>query len=200
MIGFRLRCVFMDGESFIREYLHHLFGNDVLHALSGFEFLVCEGVFSEAYMLWGSVASLVKRLMSSGRVPYMAGVYVGRVRGSRPRLLPSADFLSLLYSRLGRLVRAVVVGAEGLKPFLYGRDVLRASVKKCFDPLDRGEVVGVVGEDGFIYGVGLSALDSCRELQGLRAEDLVVENVFDVGWFIRGSQGRERKFRLRRAD
>jgi len=195
--GSGLKCVFVDTASFVREYLTPLFGSTVEEALTRrYEVLVCSGLFSEAYLLSGPVAAVARRLMRSGRVPYMAGAYVGRVRRSRPRLIPSADFLSLIYSLLGRPVRAVVVGLEGLKPFLYGRDVLRASVRGCFDPLGRGEVAGVVGEDGLVYGVGLASVNSCRELGRLGGEDVVVRNVFDVGWFVRGSSGRERKFKV----
>jgi ribosome biogenesis protein Nip4 len=75
--------------------------------------------------------------------------------------------------------------------------VLRASVLECFEPLSKGEVVGIVGEDGFVYGVGLSVIDSCQEIEGLRNVDVVAENVFDVGWYLRGgTKARERKFKV----
>ena len=196
-MGAGIRCSFEDTAQFMEGVVARLFGGDAVKVFDGFSLLVCRGEFAEAYLLRGEVVDLVKDLLGSGRVPYAAGLYAGRLRKSHPAFIPSVDFLSFLYSGLGGFRRALVVGERGLKPFLYGKDVLRASVIRCFEPLGRGEVVGVVGEDGFVYGVGLSAVNSCREVSGLRNVDVVAENVFDVGWYLRGgTEARERKFKV----
>ncbi len=196
-MGAGIRCSFDDTARFMKGTVARLFGEDAVKVFEGFSLLVCRGEFAEAYLLRGEVVDLVKGLLGSGRVPYAAGLYAGRLRRSRPTFVPSVDFLSFLYSGLGSLRRALIVGERGLKPFLYGKDVLRASVLKCFEPLSKGEVVGVVGEDGFVYGVGLSVIDSCREVEGLGSVDVVAENVFDVGWYLRGgTEARERKFKI----
>jgi len=196
-MGAGIRCSFEDTAQFMEGVVARLFGEDAVKVFEGFSLLVCRGEFAEAYLLRGEVTDLVKSLLDSGRVPYAAGLYAGRLRKSCPTFVPSVDFLSFLYSGLGGFRRALVVSERGLKPFLYGKDVLKASVLECFEPLSKGEVVGIVSEDGFVYGVGLSVIDSCREVKGLRNVDVVAENVFDVGWYLRGgTEARERKFKV----
>jgi ribosome biogenesis protein Nip4 len=100
-----------------------------------------------------------------------------------------------VFSRLGRYVSTVVVSDEGLKPFLYGRDVLKASVTNVYPKLRRKDIAFVVGSDGYVYGVGISLVDDST-INDLGRNDVVVKNVFDVGWYLRGgTEPREKKFK-----
>ncbi len=180
-------------KSLIREYL----GNDVAEFTAGLgRFMLCRGEFSEAYLIPKELEGLVTKLLRSGRVPYSVGMYLGRVRSRKPRFVPSVNLLHITYCELG-VRSALVVSLKGLKPFLYGNDVLKESVINCFEPVRRGYVVGIVGEDGYVYGVGLPVINSCSELNLLKGSDVVALNVFDVGWFLRGGTvPRERMFKV----
>ncbi len=189
----------VDKEGLVANAVRSYFMSDDLTAkvIGDLTGLICTGAFTEAYLLTGTLMDAVTRLIESGRVPYAAGIYVGRLRRTRPTFIPSHDFLQYSFNVLGKVVRAFVIGEEGLRPFLYGKDALKASVRECRPPLVKGDVVAVVGEDGFVYGVGISALDSCSELRGLKRTDVVAWNVFDVGWYLRGgTEARERKFKV----
>ena len=182
----------------IRRELARLFGKSQAEAsLRGKVPYICGGRFMEAYLVSGDFLRIIEKIEASGRYPYSAGIYVGRLRRRKPTLIPSADFLTYLYSVLGRPLRALTVSESGLKPFLYGNDILKASIIRCHPPIDEGEVVGVLGRDNVVYGVGLSKIASCREIQGLKPTDPVALNVFDVGWYVRGGTTlKERKFKL----
>ena len=189
----RLRCF---SDPAVMELIAKYFGEavHVLELLSGLTGLICRGEFTEAYLIPPQVWEVTAKLMSSGRIPYAAGMYVGRV--ARNSLIPSHDFLQHTYEALGHPIKAVTVGNEGLKPFLYGKDVLKASTLKCHPPLRKGDIIGIVGQDNYVYGVGKSTINSCEELNNLRRTDPVALNVFDVGWYLRGgTDPRERKFK-----
>ncbi len=188
-----IKCWVRGFKGFCEDYLKGLFGSEVCE-LTNYSVLICSGIFTEAYLLSSEVLEVVNVLLRAGRVPYSAGIYVGRVRRSPPRLIPSADFLGFIYEFLGSPRRAFKVSWRGIKPFLYGRDILKSSVIKCFDPVSRGEVAAVLGEDGLVYGVGISEVDGCDSLKGFGDLEVVVKNVFDVGWFLRSDS--ERKFKV----
>jgi ribosome biogenesis protein Nip4 len=196
----RIRCFY--GGTKVLEAIHKFFKGflsmqEVKDLLNGYTPLICEGVFMEAYLLSKDVLETVNILLQSGRVPYSAGIYVGRLRRKEPSFIPSTDFLQYVYSSLGRILKALVIGGEGIKPFLYGKDVLKASVRKCIPPIKKSDIVSIVGEDQYVYGLGLSTIGSCDEISSLKRTDPVAINVFDVGWYLRGgTEARERKYRI----
>ena len=193
-----IRCV-IDGAECLRvsREVARLFGKEVADgALKNFAIMVCSDAFVETYALSKEVARVVEVLFSSGYIPYSAGMYLGRLRKARPVFIPSTQLLELLYSTHG-LARAFMIGESGVRPFLYGKDVLGVSLLKCFPPIEPGEVVGIVGRDGSIYGLGLSTVGSCEEAYRLRGSRRVIaRNIFDVGWYIRGISLGERKYKV----
>ncbi len=177
--------------------LRSVFDVDVTELLSPYsELLFCSGLFTEVYLVSSELLGVVDVLRRSGRVPYCVGVYVGRFRGREPYLIPSTMLANTVFSRLGRYVSTVVVSDDGLKPFLYGRDILKTSVVKVYPKLRRNGIVFVVGSDGYVYGVGISLVDDLM-IKDLRSNDVVVKNVFDVGWYLRGgTKPKEKKFKV----
>ncbi len=196
----RIKCFF--GGDQVVEAVYKFFNGalpmeEVEGLLTGYTPLICEGVFREAYLLSKDVLEPVNILLKSGKIPYAAGMYVGRLRRREPYFIPSTDFLQYVYSSLGRVFKALIVGREGLKPFLYGKDVLKASVRKCIPPIKKSDIVGIVGEDEYVYGLGLSTIENCNEISSLRRTDPVAINIFDVGWYLRGgTEAREKKYRI----
>jgi len=87
---------------------------------------------------------------------------------------------------------AAICGEQGVKAFLYGNDVLVASVQRIIEPFERGLPVAVIDSfDNEIIGVGIAAIDA-RELEELRARGEVLRpavlNVFDLGASIRSEK------------
>ncbi len=189
----KLKC-FIDSsvKEIIASYFSHVdLPRSVFEERSG---LICRGTFSEAYLLNQEVLEVTGKLTASGRIPYSAGLHVGRI--SSNRLIPSHDFLQFIYDLLGKPVKAIEVSEAGLKPFLYGKDVLKASTVKCYPPLKRGDFIGVIGTDRYVYGIGKSLINACDELIPLRNTEPVAINVFDVGWYLRGgTEPKERKLK-----
>ena len=191
-----IKCVL--GGDRVLKLIEYLLGPDARSIAESLgTVLVCSGEFSEVYLVSNLMADAIATLFKRGYVPYSAGLYAGRLRRSRPEFIPSVSLLQIIYDSVGPR-RAIEVSEEGLKPFLYGNDILRKSVTKCYEPVSRGEVVGILGSDGYVYGVGLSNVDSCSELSKLRDLDEVAKNVFDIGWYLRGgTEPRERKYKVK---
>ncbi|MEM3948470.1 MAG: hypothetical protein QXM76_02630 [Zestosphaera sp.] len=178
-------------EGVIPPYIHHYISRRYAEHLA----LICSGEFQEVFLISRTLAEVVEALLTNGIDPYSAGVYLGRLRKGKPVFVPSTNVLQELYQVEGVLYNALVVAQEGLKPFLYGGDILRKSVVGCHPPLTKGEVVAVVGTDWNVYGLGISKIRGCDDLDTLKDLEEVAANLFDVGWYIRGEARRERKYK-----
>lgn len=162
---------------------------------SGTTLLLCSNRFTEVFILSEKLAKVVNEVMKYGLTPYSAGLYLGRVRKGMPHFIPSINILQEMYEETKKLVNALVVTDEGLKPFLYGGDILKKSVVECYPPVKKRDVVAVLGADMRVYGLGLSKIEGCEELEKKRDLEEVASNIFDVGWYIRGEARRERKYK-----
>ena len=190
-----VRCGLGGGE--LEEHVTRLYGAGATRVLIGYVPMYCWSSFTEVYLLREELLEAVDKILNSGRVPYSAGLYAGRLRGSRPLFIPSHLLVERVYGVLGRYVRAFEAADQGVRVVLYGRDLLKSSTLRCFEPLEIGEVVSVVGTDGRVYALGLSEVSSCSELEKLGAEDTVARVIFDLGWYLRGGTvARERKYRV----
>lgn len=190
-----VKCSLGSGEVF--KEIERLFGRRALSAVEGYTPLYCFSKFIEVYLLTAELVSAVERVMSCGRVPYAAGLYAGRLRTGRPAFIPSHLLIEKVYRVLEYPRRAVALAEDGVKAVLYGRDVLRESVVKCFDPLESGEVLAVLGLDGYVYAIALSNVEGCGILGSMKPADVIAKTVFDLGWYLRGgTYPRESKYRL----
>ncbi len=192
--GPAIRCSW--GGEEVLAHVARLFGAEALKPLEGLRVLTCSDSFTEAYALTPEVAEAVQALMAAGRVPFSAGLYLGRVRRSRPYFIPSHNLVQEIYRALGRPVRAYTIGEHGLRPYLYGRDALAASLKQCHPPIEAGEVVAIIDEEGWVYGIGLSTKNSCEEAQKAKPNEAIAKNIFDIGWYIRSQTRKERKYKI----
>ncbi|MEM4791278.1 MAG: PUA domain-containing protein [Thermofilum sp.] len=159
--------------------------------------MYCFGSFTEVYLVKPRLLGAIEAVLRSGRIPYFAGMYGGRLRSTRPEFIPSHVLIERIYEHLGRPIRAVKAMEQGIKVVLYGKDLLAESVASCFEPIELGEVVSVIGPDGYVYAIGLSTISSCEEIARLRKKDVVARSVFDLGWYLRGGTiPREAKYKL----
>ena len=191
-----IECIINNGDE-VLTLIDSMLGRDASKLVSRLgKVMICKGIFEEAYIISDTLTKVIKVIFSKGYIPYSAGLYIGRIRKSKPYFIPSINLLQLIYNELG-LRRAIVVSDEGLKPFLYGNDILRKSVIECYEPLSKNDVVGIVGTEGYVYGIGLCTMERCNDLKRLKDLDLVARNVFDVGWYLRGgTEARERMFKV----
>ncbi|HWQ16496.1 MAG TPA: PUA domain-containing protein [Sulfolobales archaeon] len=104
-------------------------------------------------------------------------------------IYPYPDLLQEIYRCTGDIRSAVEAGSHGVKAYLYGNDLLVASVEKIYRPFRRGDIVGVIDtDDGHVIGVGRALLDPAEILRVRamgRGTEAAVENIFDLGWFLR---------------
>lgn len=119
--------------------------------------------------------------------PLYTGWPVGIV--IKGKAYPYPELLNMMYRCAGRIRSAVEARPQGVRAFLYGNDLLVASVNKIHRPFGRGDIVGVIDpEDGRVIGIGRASLDPeeiYRAISMGRDTEVVVENIFDLGWFLR---------------
>lgn len=192
--GGGLRCEIGGDE--VLAHIVRLYGEGALGALRGYTPMYCSGAFTEVYLLHARLLEAVETILASGRVPYFAGLYAGRLRSARPKFIPSHLVIERVYRHLGRPVRAVRALERGIKAILYGRDLLAESASSCYEPVEEGEVLAVIGPDDYVYAIGVSRVAGCDGVAELKRTEAVAQSVFDLGWYLRGGTvPREAKYR-----
>ncbi|MEM3831155.1 MAG: hypothetical protein QXS89_03040 [Sulfolobales archaeon] len=117
-----------------------------------------------------------------------AGVLIGLIYGEL--FIPSPRFLELLYGTLDTVRGAVIAREEGVRVFLYGRDLLYESVVEILRPFRKKLTVAVIDRsDNRVVGVGFAAEDADEILRWPRTRDYmrrpVVYNIIDLGLYLR---------------
>ncbi len=190
-----MRCE-LSGEE-LHRHVERLYGKEALEALVGYTPLYCSDGFTEVYLLRQPLLEAVSLLMMSGKVPYYSGLYAGRIRDRKPLFIPSHLLAEKIYEHIGRSVRAFTASEQGIKVLMYGKDLLKESVISCYEPLEAGEVVSILGTDGRVYAIGLSEISKCSELGKLGKTQVIAQTIFDLGWYLRGGTiPREPKYRV----
>ncbi|NPA97603.1 MAG: hypothetical protein GXO32_08390 [Crenarchaeota archaeon] len=169
----------------LRSFVSRCYGDEAFHELlTRYEVLR----YSK-----GTAVMLVKKSLAK-RAPLAilakavaSGVIAGWL--SRGGFVPSPWLFDEL-KRIGYEYKcAVEIGEQGVKAFLYGNDVLVASVLRIREPVRVGSYVAVVdGRDGSVIGVGVAVLDRDgveRAKNMGRLLDVAILNVFDIGRLIR---------------
>lgn len=124
----------------------------------------------------------------SGKVkPVGMGLVIGWLKNGK--FIPSTHLFNIARERGLRYGCAVVAKSQGVKAFLYGKDLLVASVEGFIEPVEKGMYVAVVdSEDMMVIGIGKLVIDPKMFKEhlerGLMIES-VVENVFDLGAILR---------------
>ncbi len=115
------------------------------------------------------------------------GILIGWMRGDE--FVPSPWFFEELAKMRGSMACAALVAEQGVKAFLYGNDVLVASVLRIYEPFPKGSIVAVVdASDGRVIGVGRAAMDgeSIEKAKRMgRMLSVAIINVFDLGVLLR---------------
>jgi predicted ribosome-associated RNA-binding protein Tma20 len=110
----------------------------------------------------------------------------------KEKFIPSPHLYNFIYENTRKLGCAVVAKPHGVKAFLYGNDLLLASLSKLLPPTKKGEYVAVIDpEDYRAVGVGILLYDE-NEIKVLieKGEMLtaIVKNVVDLGLHIRNEK------------
>lgn len=186
----------LSGEE-LYKHIERLYGKEALGVLVGYTPLYCSDGFTEIYLLRQPLLEAVSLLMRSGKAPYYSGLYAGRLRDKKPSFIPSHLLIEKLYNYIGRPIRAFAASEQGIKVLMYGKDLLKESVISCYEPLEVGEVVSILGTDGRVYAIGLSEISKCSELDELSRTQVVARTIFDLGWYLRGGTiPREPKYKV----
>ncbi len=125
------------------------------------------------------------------RDPGFKPIYLGSPVGIviEGKIYPHPDLLLEIYRCTGSIRSAVEAEPQGVRAFLYGNDLLVASVGKIYRPFRRGDIVGIIDpEDGRVVGIGRASLDHVDIYKARsmgRDTEVAVENIFDLGWFLR---------------
>jgi ribosome biogenesis protein Nip4 len=118
-------------------------------------------------------------------------LFVGRVVGVifEEEIYPSPWLLEDLYRCTGKIRSAIEAIQQGVKAFLYGNDLLVASVNKIHGPFKKGDIIAIIDPvDGRVIGVARAAMNP-GEIERARSigrlVDVAAKNILDLGWFLR---------------
>lgn len=116
------------------------------------------------------------------------GMIIGWIKKGK-KFIPSPHIFNLAIENGFSFGCAVVARSQGVKAFLYGNDLLIASVEKLLEPVEKDTYVAVIDfEDMRAIGIGKLVVDP-RKVGELMAKGEVllpvVENIFDLGVLLR---------------
>jgi ribosome biogenesis protein Nip4 len=118
-------------------------------------------------------------------------LFMGKIVGVslNNKVYPSPWLLEDLYECIGEIRSAVEAEQQGVKAFLYGNDLLVASVGKIYGRFRRGDIIAIIDPiDGKVIGVARAMLNPSEiAIARSRGEqsDLAAKNIFDLGWLLR---------------
>jgi len=112
---------------------------------------------------------------------FFAGEFLGKVKDGR--FFPSFILLSTLANK--ETANRVVVDKKTGWLFICGRDVFKKGVLKTYGSVKRKSIVLVVNEFGECLGFGRITSD----LDQAAKNEVVVQNISDVGDFLRRERG-----------
>ena len=175
----------------VEKYLRRCFGLEVAKRLRASSMLVLDSRGGAVYSVPRDRYELLKDLGLDPDLVVAAGTHIGwMVEGM---FVPSVGLFRLAKSLAGEVRGCAAVCTEqGVKAFLYGNDILVASIKRVIEPFERGLFVAVIDDvDGEVIGVGLAVVDS-QQIDELRKRGAILEpailNVFDLGASIRSEK------------
>lgn len=169
----------------VREFVKRCFWECVELVDSG-KIMVVEGSNGRALFLVNDLIERFSRVENC----VAGGLLIGWA--TREGFVPSPWFFEELF-RLSRASRcAVIVNEQGVKAFLYGNDILVASIVEIREPFPKGGIVAVVDAmDGTVVGVGKAVMDRIGVEKARREGKMlsvVVKNVFDLGVLLRNEK------------
>ncbi len=173
----------------VERYVEKCFGTEAVSQIDkNYLLFLVESLQSKyhVYALDKQLADLVTRLSHLTKVQG-AGLLIGWLRGEN--FVPSTQLFNYMHSAGFRIGCAAIAKVQGVKAFLYGNDLLLASLDRIIEPAERGWYIAVLDpEDMFAIGIG-RLLVSPREIPELLREGRmlipIVKNVFDLGLTVR---------------
>lgn len=115
-------------------------------------------------------------------------ILIGWIK-KRREFIPSTRLFELAMEKGFKIGCAVVAKSQGVKAFLYGNDLLVSSVERFLHPIEKGVYVAVLDkEDMKVIGIGkfvINPEDFDRHVKEGKMLIPVVENIFDLGIFLR---------------
>jgi len=170
-------------------YITRCFGSDVSSFINK-EYTVFTTVGSRfqyrVFLLDKSCTSTLAKLARDSRV-CGAGILIGWLHNND--FIPSTQLFDFIRRMGHRIGCSIIAKEQGVKAFLYGNDLLLASLEKVLEPAERGWYVAVLDSlDMVAIGIG-KLLVSPQEIPMLIREGRmlvpVVKNVFDLGTTVR---------------
>jgi len=174
-----------------KDYLDSCFESNYPEAVLGSgEFVVLGGMRqSRIYYVPRPLAEIINSAKSKLSIMH-AGLFVGFYR--RGLFIPSTELFNVARMKGLRFGCAVIAKQQGVKAFLYGNDLLVASVERFLEPVKKGMLVAVSdSEDMFVVGVGILMLSVDEFLKAVRQGrmlEVAVKNIKDLGLLLRSEE------------
>ncbi|MEB3756842.1 MAG: hypothetical protein GSR79_08320 [Desulfurococcales archaeon] len=131
------------------------------------------GPYVEAYSISPSLEKRVKKLLTEKINPYSVGLHVATIK--KREIKPSLDLARYIARQCKPdNYKHTIVSSRGEQIFLYGRDVFKENIIEA--PENEGLLI-VLNAEKEPLGWGY--------LKRLNGKELLIENIKDVGWYVR---------------
>ncbi|MEB3786781.1 MAG: hypothetical protein GSR75_01585 [Desulfurococcales archaeon] len=132
------------------------------------------GSHIDVYSINESLLTRVKQLSYHGINPYSAGLYTATIWRNQ-KVEPSLDLAKHIWMKCNPAeYRHTVISESGEKIFLYGKDVFHGNIVQTNTEFGLTIVTNTRGEP---LGWGF--------LRRKNGKELLIENIKDVGWYVR---------------
>jgi ribosome biogenesis protein Nip4 len=160
-------------EERFKSELEKIFGSEISKIFVDKKALFADGNFTEVFLVGEQSEKLIK---SMEKYPYSAGLFVGKIIGKE--IKPSLQLLK----NTKKFKNSIIVGPKAEQRFLFGKDIASKEVVWTSELLGE-ETVVVLNESGEPLGYG-KALTNSSIIKKL-GKEIVVENLDDLGWYLR---------------
>jgi len=150
--------------------------NGISGLKEGYNIVIAADERKEIYFVPKQVYDVYKRIKPY-KNPYTFGFFFGEYK---TQIILSLESL-YKFAKKSEFHKAII-SEPAETPFLFGKDLIAAAIKKYDTSIRKGDLVVVCDQYNEALGIGEAVLDFSGHLSGKR---IAIRNVMDRGWYLR---------------
>lgn len=163
----------------LKKWIDNSFGIGIFSRILESDILIVgEGDWKEYFKVSENMYRIFKKI-SKHRMPYCLGIYIARYFRNHYEL--SLESLKLVAPYTDK---KIWINENGEKFFIYGRDIFKNSIAKISPNVKTNEKIIVLNLKNEPLGIGILKIPP-KNFEKISDKKVVLENVADVGWYIR---------------
>jgi ribosome biogenesis protein Nip4 len=115
----------------------------------------------------------IQNIIKKTKKPFYSGTYIGKARGKS--FFPSVNLLNMIRKRARN---KVWIDEKTAWLFVCGRDIFSEGIQSSTKCVYKGIIALILNKNDEVLGFG-------KALKGLSEKGVVIQNIFDIGDFLR---------------